>query len=198
MRLEYAIVLTGGIATGKSAVASLFERDGYTVIDADSIAHEMLERHADEVTARFGESVRSADGIDRKRLGAIVFADPMARKKLEALLHPLIYEEIMRLGRIEEAKKRPYIIDIPLFYEGGERYPAAKVLVVYAPQALQIERAMRRDGLSEEEILDRLAAQIDIAEKRYMADYLIDNSKDRTHLEEEYARIKARIEEDFA
>jgi len=88
-------------------------------------------------------------------------------------------------------------VDIPLFFEGG-RYPIAKSLVVYTPVAQQIERAMARDGLSREAVLERIAAQIDIEEKRYMADYLIDNSKDQTQLRVEYEKAKEAIVKDFS
>ena len=197
MAFAYAVALTGGIATGKSSVAKMFEEDGFVVIDADKIAHDMLDEQAQTVAQMFGDEVVHDGKVDRKRLGAIVFAEPRERKRLEALLHPLIYQRIAERAQREDAKGRPYIVDIPLFFE-GKRYPIARTLVVYAPQSLQIARCMQRDGLEREAVLERLAAQIDIEEKRYMADYVIDNSKDQTQLRVEYEKAKEAILKEFA
>jgi len=197
MAFTYAVALTGGIATGKSSVARMFEADGYRVIDADRIAHEMLETQKEKIAEMFGPEMIRGGSVDRKALGALVFADPPKRKRLEALLHPLIYEEIEVQAKAEDAKGRPYIVDIPLFFEGG-RYPIERSLVVYAPQERQIARAMERDGLDREAVLERIAAQIDIEEKRHMGDFVIDNSGDQTQLRVEYERIKEAIEKEFA
>ena len=197
MAFAYAVALTGGIATGKSSVAKMFEEDGFVVIDADKIAHDMLDEQVQTVAQMFGDEIVHDGKVDRKRLGAIVFAEPRERRRLEALLHPLIYQRIAERAEREDAKGRPYIVDIPLFFE-GKRYPIARTLVVYAPQSLQIERCMQRDGLEREAVLERLAAQIDIEEKRYMADYVIDNSKDQTQLRVEYEKAKEAILKEFA
>jgi dephospho-CoA kinase len=196
MAFVYAVALTGGIATGKSSVARMFAEDGYTVIDADRIAHEVLAEQKEKIAEMFGETMIKEGNVDRKALVAVVFADPLKRKKLEQLLHPLIYEEIEAQAKTEDAKGRPYIVDIPLFFE-GKRYPIERSLVVYAPQTLQIERAMNRDGLTREAVLERIAAQIDIEEKRYMGDFVIDNSGDQNQLRVEYERIKEAIEKEF-
>ena len=197
MAFIYAVALTGGIATGKSTVAKMFEQDGYTIIDADKIAHEVLQSQADAIAKMFGNEVLKEGVVDRKALGAIVFANPKERKRLEALLHPLIYEEIEKRATAEDAKQKPYIVDVPLFFEGG-RYPIERVLVVYAPQALQIERAMVRDGLSREAVLSRIEVQLDIEQKRKQAAFLIDNSQDQTQLRVEYHKAKEAIEKEFA
>ncbi|SFV90519.1 Dephospho-CoA kinase [hydrothermal vent metagenome] len=197
MAFAYAVALTGGIATGKSSVAKMFEEDGFVVIDADKIAHDMLDEQAETVAQMFCNEVVHDGRVDRKRLGAIVFAEPRERKRLESLLHPLIYQRIAAYAQAEDAKKKPYIVDIPLFFE-GKRYPIARTLVVYAPQSLQIARCMQRDGLEREEVLERIAAQIDIEQKRYMADYVIDNSKDQTQLRVEYEKAKEAILKEFA
>jgi dephospho-CoA kinase len=197
MAFAYAVALTGGIATGKSSVAGMFKADGYTVIDADKIAHEVLEKQKEKVSELFGPEMIRAGRVDRKALGAAVFADPLKRKKLEALLHPLIYEEIEAQAEAEDAKRKPYIVDIPLFFEGG-RYPIRRTLVVYAPQERQITRAMMRDGLDKESVLERIAAQMDIEEKRYLGDFVIDNSGDEKQLRVEYERMKEAIEKEFA
>lgn len=197
MAFDYAVALTGGIATGKSSVAKMFEADGFCVIDADEIAHTVLDEEAETIASMFGDGVVHQGKVDRKRLGTIVFAEPRERKRLEALLHPLIYQRIVSLAEAEDAKGKPYIVDIPLFFE-GKRYPIKHTLVVYAPESIQIERTMRRDGLEREAVLERLAAQIDIEEKRYMADYVIDNSRDQTQLRIEYEKAKKAILKEFA
>jgi len=194
---KYAIALTGGIATGKSSVSKIFEKEGFSVIDADSIAHQVLDEAVAEVAGLFGSEVVHEKGVDRKALGAIVFNDDKKRKALESLLHPLIYNEILRLSKIEDAKKKPYLIDIPLFFETA-RYNTCRVIVVYAAQAQQIERGMQRDRLPREEIQRRISAQMDIEKKRSKANYLIDNSGDETQLQQESLRVIDEIKKDFS
>jgi dephospho-CoA kinase len=193
---KYAIALTGGIATGKSTVSKIFIDEGFTVIDADTIAHQVLNEAATEIAGLFGNEVLHEKGVDRKVLGAIVFNDSEKRKTLESLLHPLIYKEILRLSKIEDEKKKPYLIDIPLFFETA-RYNTYKVIVVYAEQEQQIERALKRDKLSIEEVKHRIAAQLPIEEKRDKASYLIDNSGDEAQLLQESMRIIKQIKKDF-
>jgi dephospho-CoA kinase len=194
---KYAIALTGGIATGKSSVSKIFKKEGFTVIDADGIAHQVLNEAAKDVVELFGEEVLYESGVNRKALGAIVFQDVQKRKALESLLHPLIYKKILQLSREEDKKKKPYLIDIPLFFETG-RYNTHRVIVVYATQSQQIERGMQRDQLPQKEILRRISAQIDIEEKCSKATYLIDNSGDEMQLYRESMRIINKIKKDFS
>ncbi len=197
MAFDYAVVLTGSIATGKSTVARMFEEDGFAIIDADTIAHEVLESQQETIARMFGSEVVQEGKVDRKALGKVIFADPLKRKALEQLLHPLIYDVIEARAKEEDAKRKPYIVDIPLFFEGG-RYPIKCSLVVYAAPEQQLERAMARDGLDEEAALERIASQIDITEKRFLADYVIDNTKDEVHLRREYEQAKDAILKEFA
>ncbi len=196
MAFKYAVVLTGGIATGKSTVAKFFSFFGFTVIDADSIAHDILNQQYEAVVALFGNEVVKNKRVKRKKLGKIVFKDGEKRKKLEALVHPLIFNEIERLSEEEDKLGKPYLIDIPLFFE-TKRYPVEKSLVVYVSQEKQIERLIKRDGYSEKEAKQRIRAQMDIEEKRQMADYVIDNMGDLSHLKNECERVKEMILEDF-
>ena len=196
MAFDYAVALTGSIATGKSTVSKIFQDFGLVVIDADKIAHEMLHAQKSKIAHLFGENVLSNEGIDRQELGKIVFADSTKRKQLEALLHPLIYAEIERLSREEDKKSKPYLVDIPLFFE-STRYPIDKVLVVYTPETLQLSRLMARDDMDEKEALSRIIMQIDIEEKKQKATYVIDNSYDTVHLQEECAKIRDIILGDF-
>lgn len=196
MAFEYAVVLTGSIATGKSTVSKLFASLGFHVIDADQIAHQILEEESEKIAEMFGEGLIVGGKVDRKALGAIIFSDTVKRKALESLLHPLIYTEIERRSVKEDQSAKPYLVDIPLFFEGG-RYPIARSLVVYATPEQQLERLMIREGYSRQEALDRIVTQMPVEEKRKRATYVIDNSGTLTHLKEECIRIHKEIIKDF-
>jgi dephospho-CoA kinase len=192
MAYEYAVALTGGIATGKSTASTIFRALGFAVIDADTIAHEILDTQHEQIAERFGAELVHRGRIDRRALGRIVFADARRLQELEALLHPLIQEEIARRAGELDALGEPYFIDIPLFYEKAA-YPIERVVAVYAPRSLQIKRLMDREGLGEAEALQRLDAQIDIEDKRHRATWVIENTNDLTHLQNECERIAAQI-----
>lgn len=196
MAFDYAVVLTGGIACGKSAAVRELSRYGFVFIDADKIAHQVLDAQKDTVATLFGQKVISCGKVDRKALGKIVFSDSEKRRELEALLHPLIYEEIERQAVALDRMGKPYLVDIPLFFE-GERYPIEKSIVVYATQEQQLERLMERDGYSEEEAQKRITSQMDIEEKRRRATYLLDNSGDMQQLRDECRRVADEIAGEF-
>jgi len=189
---EYAVALTGGIATGKSTVAKFFSFFGFTVIDADNIAHEVLDQQYKAVGKLFGDEVIKNKKVKRKKLGKIVFKDEKKRKELEALVHPLIYEEIERLSEAEDRLVKPYLIDIPLFFE-TKRYPIEKSLLVYTDKKTQIKRLMHREGYSKKEAKRRIDSQLDIEKKRKKSDYIIDNMDDLNHLKNECERVKEII-----
>jgi len=192
MAFQYAYALTGGIATGKSTVVSLLKQSGFRVIDADRIAHDVLDEQHQKIREMFGEDFVDQDKVDRKLLGSVVFSDPVKRKELESLLHPVIYDRISEASSKLDKRVEPYIVDIPLFYEGG-RYPIENVIVVYAKKAQQLERLMQRDTYGKEEALVRIESQIDIREKRDNATYVIDNSGSLKQLKFETERIKNEI-----
>jgi dephospho-CoA kinase len=177
------IGLTGGIATGKSTVDALLVAHGAEVIDADELAREVVvpgEPALDEVARRFGAGMLQPDGtLDRARLGAVVFADPDARRDLEAITHPRI--TVLMQERIAQALAgaAPLVaVDIPLLYENGRESLFEGVLVVYAPQEVQVRRMFERNGLDKTAAMQRLAAQLPIDEKRSRATWVIDNSGD--------------------
>lgn len=192
MAFDYAVALTGSIATGKSSVASIFRDYGVVIIDADRIAHEVINREYLQISKLFGEEYVDKERVDRKLLGSLIFSNKEAKSKLEALLHPLIYQEILKRSNIEEKLKKPYIIDIPLFFESN-RYPIEKVIVVYTPKEIQLKRLMERDNSSKKEALLRINSQIDIEIKKEKATYLIDNSQDFNLLQQECDRIRSKI-----
>jgi len=192
-----AIVLTGGIATGKSTVAKMFFQDRFKIIDADRVAHQMLDRYALDVAKIFGDDILDEYGkVDRTKLGAIVFADEDKKDELEDLLHPPIREEIMIMADELDKEIRPYIVDIPLFFEGSG-YDIKKIIVVYAPQELQLQRIMARDNLTKDQAVQRINSQLPIDHKKSLATYLIDNSLDMNNLVSEYSKVRDQIIGEF-
>ena len=194
--LKNAIVLTGGIASGKSTVTALMQLFGFRVIDADKIAHEVLNNSSSEIVKIFGQGYVNSGIVDRKKLGSLVFANKEKRLELEAILHPKIKAEILEQASKQEKLGKPYFIDIPLFFEREGAYDIDKVLVVYTPKEIQLERLIKREGLSQEEAKQRINAQLPIDTKREKASYLIDNSKNLAHLQSECERVKEEILKD--
>jgi len=191
--LKNAIVLTGGIASGKSTVSALMQLYGFKIIDADKIAHKVLDSKANEVAKAFGDNYIIDGKVDRKALGSLVFGNEAKRKELESIVHPAIKDEIIGQALKQEEFNKPYLIDIPLFFERKGIYNIDKVIVVYAPKEIQIERLIKREGLSKEEAQDRINAQLPIDSKKDLATYLIDNSNDLAHLQKECERVKEEI-----
>ncbi|MEK6531957.1 MAG: dephospho-CoA kinase [Deltaproteobacteria bacterium] len=173
--------LTGGVASGKSLVASELKRLGAHLIDADDVAREITSQgmpayHA--IVREFGAEALLKDGsINRRALGGIVFSDPGKLKRLNAITHPLIREAIeKRIKDIEAGHKNPLIIvDAALLIETGFYKKVSKVIVVYADEALQRERIMKRNNLNGQEAEKRIAAQMPLKEKLKFADYVIYN-----------------------
>jgi dephospho-CoA kinase len=176
--MSFVVGLTGGIGSGKSAAAAEFERLGASVVDTDAIAHQLTQAGGAaiaELERFFGKDVIGQDGaMDRKKMRERVFADPAARKALEALLHPLIREESQR--RIAAAQG-PYVIHVvPLLIESPDyRSRVDRVLVIDAPVEMQLERVRLRSALSEAEARAIVAAQATRAQRLAAADDVIEN-----------------------
>jgi len=187
-----AIVLTGGIATGKSTVASLFMLHGFLIIDADKVAHEVLDEEVDTIASLFGKEYIKDAKVDRKKLGNLIFNDKEQKQKLEAFVHPLIKQKIVDKAKIFELQNKPYLIDIPLFFEKGN-YDIKSSIVVYTPKDIQIQRLMKRDSCSSDEAIIKIENQMDIEDKKEKATYIIDNSKDLKNLQNEVERVKKLI-----
>jgi dephospho-CoA kinase len=202
--MPYTVGLTGGIGSGKSAVAQLFAGLGATVIDSDGIAHELSGPGGaaiGKIRATFGvEMIRPDGSLDRDRMRTLVFGNPAAREKLEAILHPLIREESTR--RAMRAAGPYVVLVIPLLIEGGlDRSRIQRVLVVDCTEAQQIARVMERSSLQESEVRAILSAQVSRAERLTQAEDVIDNSGPRAalgpqvaRLHEKYLVLAARIE----
>jgi dephospho-CoA kinase len=184
MAYKYAIALTGGIATGKSTVASLMGLNGLRIIDADAIAHRILDENSAWVAEHFGPEFISGGKVIRPELGKMIFSNPAAKKELEDFLHPKIRAAIEEESEKQDRFEYPYLIDIPLFFETNS-YPIKNSVVVYTPKEIQLERFMKRNGFSKEESLRRIESQMDIDEKRARATWVIDNSSNLKHLQKE-------------
>lgn len=192
MAFEYAIALTGGIATGKSTATIILSLFGFRFIDADKISHVIIDTQHQKIAQLFGAEFVDDGKVNRKKLGKLIFADKTKRESLEALLHPLIYDEIERQSIEQDRHCKPYLIDIPLFFEKGS-YPIAESVVVYTPKYKQLERLMDREPISRKEALERIESQMPIQEKRDNATYIIDNSGNLKQLQAECERVKEEI-----
>ncbi|AGN37479.1 dephospho-CoA kinase [Bacillus paralicheniformis] len=179
--MTLVIGLTGGIASGKSTVAQMFQQCGITVVDADVIAKEAVEQGMpayQKIAETFGQGVLlETGGIDRRKLGEIVFTNEEKRMQLNAIVHPEV-RKMMIKQRDEaiRAGERFVVLDIPLLYESGLEHLTDKVIVVWVPMELQLERLMKRNRLTEDEALNRIHAQHSLDEKKKKADAVIDNS----------------------
>jgi len=184
------IGLTGGIASGKTTVASLFARRGIVVIDTDEIAHAIVEPGhpaLDRVVEAFGRDVLDASGaLDRRRLRTRVFADPTERRRLETILHPLILDE---MARRSASAPGPYqILVIPLLAETGRSEHVDRVLMVDCPIEIQARRLLARDAENEPQALAMIAAQATREQRLALADDIILNDGDLDALE---SRVQA-------
>ncbi|MEA3354423.1 MAG: dephospho-CoA kinase [Campylobacterota bacterium] len=187
-----AIALTGGIATGKSTVASLFMLHGFLTIDADKIAHKLLDENYTKIEELFGSQYIEDKKVLRKKLGELIFNNEDEKLKLEQFIHPLIKESIIKEAVVFEQQNKPYLIDIPLFFE-KQNYKIERSVVVYTPKEIQLQRLIKRDDISEADAKSRISNQMDIEKKKDLATYVIDNSKDLKNLQNEVERVKTEI-----
>ena len=174
----FSVALTGGIGSGKSTVSALFAALGAAIIDADAISHTLTAKNGTalpEIAAAFGAGLVDAEGhLDRARLRGMVFSNAADRRRLEAILHPLIRAEM--LTRMQESDAPYAILAIPLLFETGQTDLADRVLVIDTPEPLQIQRVQARSGLAPSEIRRIMASQVSRAERLAGADDIIDNS----------------------
>ena len=198
------IGLTGGIATGKSTVSAMLKKAGAVIIDADRIARAVVKRDLPayrEIVDHFGTGVLSPDGeINRNVLGNIIFNDPHKKQLLNSIVHPRVDNEVNRqLRRIEKNHpKSVAILDIPLLFEAGMHTDLSDVIVVYAPQHIQIKRLMQRDQISESDALARIRSQMPIAAKKKLATIVIDNSGTINHTRKQTLKIFKRLKDKSA
>lgn len=195
--------LTGGIASGKSTVAVLMAEAGAIILDADTIAHDLIakgETAYDLVLEAFGDKILDSTGqIDRRRLGSIVFGDEQALKRLNAIVHPLVRAKLKaeedRYRSQEQAVNQNWLLVmmIPLLYESNLAQMVDKSVLVYCPANQQLDRLMARNGFTQVEAEQRLAAQLPIEAKVELADEVIDNSRDREYTRLEVKRVLGEL-----
>ncbi len=194
-RPRLVVGLTGGIGSGKTTVANRFGALGVTLVDTDLIAHQLTGPGGaamPAITAEFGPGVVAADGrLDRAAMRELAFTDPAARKRLEAILHPMIRDESER--QLAAATSPYAILVVPLLVEGGKpRARAQRVLVVDCRPETQIERVIKRNGLPREQIQAILAAQASREQRLAAADDVIDNDGSPETLDERVRALHER------
>ena len=186
----FVLGVTGGIGSGKTAATDHLQALGVDVVDADQAARAIMEPGGEALAAvreRFGDDVLLADGgLDRAALRAVVFADPAQRQWLERLTHPLIGKEIAR--QLAAAGSDYAVLASPLLLEGSQRESCDEVLVIDAPESLQVERTVARDGDAEEQVRRIMAAQMPRQRRLELADHVIVNDRS---LEELHREVEA-------
>ncbi|MGH7370039.1 MAG: dephospho-CoA kinase [Candidatus Methylomirabilaceae bacterium] len=192
------IGLTGGTCSGKSTVAAMFGRLGAVVIDADRVVHELQapgQPLFDAIVSAFGREVVGHDGrIDRRKLGARVFADPEIRARLEAITHPAIIDECeARIRRAASSGAAVCLLDAALLIESGRYARFDAIILVEASEAVQLDRLMVRTGLPREEAMQRIRSQMPWAEKRRHADFIIQNNGSHEEIERQVMAVWQRL-----
>jgi dephospho-CoA kinase len=195
--VNYLVGLTGGIGSGKSTVAHLFAALGARIVDTDLISHQLTQASGAAIPAiheTFGAEFIDAQGaLDRARMRQLVFTDTAAKLRLEAILHPLIL--VQTREQASAPTDAPYtLIIVPLLFESDHyRDWLNRVIVVDCPEQLQIERTMRRNGLSEPAVRAIMAQQIDRTRRLQLADDIISNDGDMNALREQVKKLHDRL-----
>lgn len=188
--------LTGGVASGKSTVSAILRELGAVVIDADELARDVVAKGTPGLAAvveEFGPELLTPEGdLDRPAMGALVFSDEDARKRLEAIVHPLVFERIVDLEEHSPAGS-VVVHDIPLLAESGRAHTFDAVIVVETPAEVQVERMLRDRGWSEEDARARIAAQVTPEERRALATYLIVNTGTREQLRARVVEVYGKL-----
>jgi dephospho-CoA kinase len=192
------IGLTGGIASGKSTVAAILKRLGAAIVDADALAREVVEPGQDawkNIVDAFGVEVLQADQtLDRQKLRATIFNNPAARKTLEAIIHPRV--RALAEERIRQHAAAGYeivVYEVPLLFEGNLHEWLRPVILVACDSAIQKRRLQQRDGLDVEAAQKHIDAQMSLAEKRRLADYVVENDGSLEDLERQVQEVLGRI-----
>ncbi|MEY4642093.1 MAG: hypothetical protein RLZZ227_2087 [Pseudomonadota bacterium] len=193
----YVVGLTGGIGSGKSTLSRLLIGLGIEVIDADDVSREVVTPGSPALNAlveRFGNKILNADGtLKRERLRGLIFTDAEAKRWVEQLLHPLIRARI--LERIEGSSSRWLLLSAPLLLENNAYDVVDRILVIDVPESVQLERAMRRDNASKEEVTRIMQSQLPRNKRLAVADDVVENSGDPLQLQEKLLPLIKRYEE---
>lgn len=198
--MTFVLGLTGGIASGKSLVTSIFLKEKIPVVDGDLVSRKIVEKNSPalkEIVAYFGEDILQADGtLNRKILGKRVFAKKELLQKLNDIMDPYLRNAFLK--EINEAKEKniPLIVlDIPLLYEENYDQYCEQVMVVWVPENIQKNRLMKRDQLTETEAEKRMASQSSLNEKKRLGDIIIDNSTTKRKTEEQVLKWLKNFQE---
>jgi len=190
--------LTGGIGSGKSTAAALFRERGVPVVDADELARDAVAPGSEglsQVAAAFGAELVGADGaLDRKRLATLGFSDETARKRLNAITHPIVRRLSQeRFAALDRQGVALAGYDVPLLFEVGLDAVLRPVVLVASSEATQIQRILARDGATEAEARARISAQLPLSEKRKKADYVLENDGTRAELAAQVDAVLQRL-----
>ncbi|MGE7758934.1 dephospho-CoA kinase [Peribacillus sp. NPDC097895] len=188
------IGITGGIASGKSSVSLYLQELGFTIVDADLASRAVVEPGEEayhQVVKTFGEDILLTDGsIDRVKLGAIIFHDQEKRLLLNGIVHPAVRKwMLLKTEAALAAGEETVFMDIPLLFESKLTYMVEKTLLIYVDERVQLERLMNRNGLSETDALARIHSQMPLADKKALADAVIDNNGDLTETKKQVKAI---------
>ncbi|KOR86349.1 dephospho-CoA kinase [Bacillus sp. FJAT-22058] len=191
------IGITGGIASGKSTVSLYLQELGFTIVDADLASRAVVEPGEEayhQVVKAFGEDILLADGnIDRVKLGSIIFNDQEKRLLLNGIVHPAVRNWMrVKTEAALSSGEETVFMDIPLLFESKLTFMVDKTLLIYVDEQVQLERLMNRNGLSETEALARINSQMPLADKKALADAVIDNNGD---INETKRQVKAILSE---
>lgn len=184
--------LTGGIGSGKSTVAAMLGARGAVILDADAFSREALApgTRGDAIAReRFPEAVAADGGLDRSALAGIVFSDPARLRELEAIVHPVVRERIEQGAAAHRDTDRVVVIDSPLLIEMGQHDDVDLLVVVTAPEELQVRRMVEGRGLAEHDVRRRLAVQLPLEDKAAQADVVLDNDGTLDELESQVDRL---------
>ncbi len=193
------IGITGSLCSGKTTAASVFAKLGAIIIDADKIAHRLIQKDGRcfrDVVNAFGTDVVSKDGIDRKKLADIVFKDKYKLRQLEDIIHPAVVKEIKK--QIKKFKKTNtdktlLVLDVPLLFESGLSTATDFNIVVNAPYEERIKRAINKLKISRAEAVRRISAQMPLRQKIHMADFVLNNSKNKQYLQRQVKEICKKL-----
>ncbi|MBF7044369.1 dephospho-CoA kinase [Campylobacter volucris] len=175
--MKNAYFVTSSIAGGKSSFIKIVKKLGFCTINADEIAHELLNENSHDIAKIFNDYTLIIDGkIDRKKLGNIVFNDNLSKKKLEEYLHPKIKQEILKQAKKLDELNKAFFIELPLFFENDHYQGLGKSILIYTPKDLLIQRLINRENIDKSQALKRINLQMDIEDKKKFADYIVENN----------------------
>lgn len=192
--------LTGGIATGKSTADAFFKHNGLAIIDADEIAHSIMNQGQPgyrAVVKQFGLNYLNHDNsINRKKLGDLIFNNKAELKHLNEITHPLIKKEMLNQLKAAKKKYKIVVLDVPLLFESQCDYLCDQILVITLPEKIQIERLIKRNNLTRIAAIKRIKSQMPLSEKVAMATYVIANTGTIKELEDKLKKVLLKIQQE--